>query len=105
MGYSFHKFNFYAAALLATVAILAPDRASAQVLYGSLVGNVKDSSNAAVPKATVTATNTGTNQSREVITDESGSYGFTDLQGGVYTLKVTQQGCKTFEQKDITVSA
>src|SRR5207249_3963437 len=39
------------------------------------------------------------------ITDESGGYGFTDLQSGVYTVKVTQQGFKTFEQTDITVSA
>ena len=42
----------------------ATERMSAQVLYGSLVGNVKDSSDAAVAKAAVTATNNGTNQSR-----------------------------------------
>ena len=94
-----------AAVLIATAALVAPERASAQVLYGSLVGNVKDSSDAAVPKAAVTAVNKGTNQSREVITDDSGGYSFTDLQGGVYTLKISQQGFKTFEQTDITVSA
>ena len=75
------------------------------MLYGSLVGNVTDSSDAAVPKATVTAINKGTNQSREAITDDSGGYSFADLQGGVYTLKISQQGFKTFEQTDITVSA
>src|SRR5437762_14068812 len=36
-----------------------------QVLYGTLVGNVKDPSGAAVPGATVTVVNTGTNVSRE----------------------------------------
>ncbi|MEO8662838.1 MAG: TonB-dependent receptor [Bryobacteraceae bacterium] len=92
------------AVLIATVALLAPQRAPAQVLYGSLVGNVKDSSDAAVAKATVVATNKGTNQSREVATDESGGYSFTDLQGGVYNLKIGQQGFKTFEVTDITVS-
>jgi hypothetical protein len=91
--------------MIGTVALLAPERASAQVLYGSLVGNLKDSSDAAVAKAIVTAINKGTNQSREVSTDEHGGYSFTDLQGGVYTLKISQQGFKTFEQTDIVVSA
>jgi hypothetical protein len=90
---------------MVTAALLAPERAGAQVLYGSIVGNVSDSSSAAVPKATVTAINKGTNQSREVITNDSGSYSFTDLQGGNYILKVSQQGFKSFEQTDITVSA
>ena len=94
-----------AVVLMATPALLVTERASAQVLYGSIVGNVSDSSSAAVPKATVTAINKGTNQSREAITNESGSYSFTDLQGGIYTLKVSQQGFKSFEQTDITVSA
>src|SRR6266481_3818401 len=93
------------AVLFVMVCILAPERAYAQVLYGSLVGNVKDSSGAAVAKAIVRATDKGTNQSREVITDESGGYSFTDLQGGIYNQKVSQQGFKTFEQTDITVSA
>src|SRR5690242_11741479 len=118
MGYGFQsdKFEFWAAgggllrwvltvALVAMAGLCLPERAPAQVLYGSLVGNVRDSSDAAVPKATVTAVNKGTNQSREIVTDEGGGYGFTDLQGGIYTLKVSQQGFKTFEQTDITVSA
>src|SRR5436305_12407299 len=87
-----------AAVMIATVCLMAPDRASAQVLYGSLVGNVKDSSDAAVVKATITAINVGTNQSHKVLTDESGGYSFTDLQGSVYALKISQQGFKTFEQ-------
>ena len=85
--------------------LVAPEPGSAQVLYGSLVGNVKDASDAAVAKAAVTVVNRGTNQRRQVVTDDSGGYSFTDLQGGVYTLKISQQGFKTFEQTDITVSA
>src|SRR2546428_13623343 len=53
------------------LALVAPEKAQAQVLYGSLVGNVKDPSGAAVPKATITTTNQGTNQTREVTTDEA----------------------------------
>src|SRR5689334_12415180 len=117
MGYGFQSdsSDFYlagrvwrrwllAAALISAAGWVAPDL-SAQVLYGSLVGNVKDSSDAAVPRAVVTAVNNGTNQSRKVVTDDSGSYSFTDLQGGVYTLKISQQGFKTFEQTAVTVSA
>src|SRR5437773_4344066 len=48
----------------------------AQVLYGSLVGHVEDSSGASVPGATVTISNKATNQSRETITDEVGNYNF-----------------------------
>src|SRR3954471_10460628 len=63
---------------IATLFLLAPGRMPAQVLYGSLVGNVKDSSGAAVAKATVTATNNGTNQSRAAVTDDGGGYSFND---------------------------
>ena len=118
MGYGSQsdKSGFYTAArtfrcwllatvFIATVCLVAPEPGSAQVLYGSLVGNVKDASDAAVAKAAVTVVNRGTNQRRQVVTDDSGGYSFTDLQGGVYTLKISQQGFKTFEQTDITVSA
>ena len=93
------------AAISIALTLAGARTASAQVLYGSILGNVKDSSEAAVPGATVTATNVGTNQSRQALTNESGSYSFSDLQGGIYSLKVTQQGFKTFEQTSITVSA
>src|SRR5262249_47590760 len=46
---------------LAALLLLGTQHAPAQVLYGSIVGNVTDSTQAAVPEATVTiiATNTG----------------------------------------------
>src|ERR1700693_4926698 len=40
---------------------------------GALTGTVTDSSNSAIPGATVTATNTGNGQSRVTTTGESGS--------------------------------
>ena len=83
---------------------MAPQKAEAQVLYGSIVGNVKDSTGAVVPRASVTVTNKATNLTREAVTDESGGYGFTDLPTGNYTLKISQPGFKTFEQTEVPVT-
>jgi len=57
-------------------------KAEAQVLYGSIVGNVTDNTGAAVSGATVTISNKGTNQSREGTTGEDGSYSFPAVQTG-----------------------
>lgn len=65
------------AVLLLVVACVVP--LEAQVLYGSLVGNVSDPSQAVVLAAKVTVTNTGTGQVREAATDERGFYAFRDL--------------------------
>ncbi len=43
---------------------------------GALTGTVRDSSGAVVPNATVTATNSGTNQSRTAMTSGEGTYKF-----------------------------
>src|SRR2546425_5851671 len=88
--------------LLAATAILQP--VEAQVLYGSLVGNVKDPSQAAVPGATVTITNQLTNASRETITTDEGVYSFATVQTGTYTLKVSLPGFKEFKQTDVQVT-
>ena len=49
------------AALLCACGLLQPSAAGAQVLYGSIVGNVQDSSGATLPGATVTITSQETN--------------------------------------------
>src|SRR3954463_16795765 len=81
-----------------------PGRVAAQVLYGSIVGDVKDSSGAAMPGATVLATNNNTGFKREAVTDGVGHFNLADLPGGPYSLKATQQGFRTFEQTQVTVN-
>ena len=78
--------------------------AFAQVLYGSLVGNVTDPNGAVVPGAAVTATDQGTGIAKTTTTNPAGSYQFVDLQPGVYTVKVAVSGFKTHERRDIPVS-
>ncbi len=82
----------------------APGRSAAQVLYGSIVGDVKDSSGAAMPGATVLVTNNNTGFSREGVTDGVGHFELNNLPAGSYTLKATQQGFRTFEQTEVTVN-
>ncbi len=90
--------------LLVFLILLLPRIAAAQVLYGSILGDVKDSSGAVMPGATVVATNKATGLAREAVTDEGGRYNLANLPAGVYTFKATQQGFKAFEQTEVTVS-
>ena len=75
----------------------------AQVLYGSLTGNVSDPSGAAVPGVHVEATNQGTNVKAETDTDGSGVYRFTNLQPGFYKVTVTAKSFRTFIETNTEV--
>jgi hypothetical protein len=66
-------------------------------------GTVKDSSDAAVPGAEVTATQTGTGMSRTVITSNDGTYVIPNLPVGPYKLQVTLQGFATYVQEGIVL--
>lgn len=86
------------------MAIMLSATVNAQVLYGSITGNVTDSNGAAVAGATVTITHSGTGQSRNGITDAQGSYDFPTVQAGSYTIKVTKQGFKTGSKDNLLVT-
>ena len=77
--------------------------AVAQVLYGSIVGTVTDSSDLAVPGATVTITHAETNQARETTTNETGNYTFPNVAAGTYRVDVTLPGFQSFRAQDIAV--
>jgi outer membrane receptor protein involved in Fe transport len=85
-----------AVAILAlfVAAAAVPRIGYAQVLYGSIVGNVQDSSGATLPGATVTITSQETNLVRTAVTNETGAYSFTNVQAGTYEVKVSLQGFK-----------
>src|SRR6185369_5324729 len=71
-------------ALVVLSVVLVPAGAWAQVLYGSLVGNVTDSNGATIPGAKVEITNVATRDVTTTTTDDRGAYSFNDLQAGVY---------------------
>jgi hypothetical protein len=90
---------------LLVVAILAlAGPSDAQVIYGSIVGTVTDTSAAATPGAGVTAIHTGTNLARETSTGGDGGYSFVSLQEGFYTVRVTLQGFKEFVEESVPVT-
>ncbi len=90
--------------LVSLVAAVSVQPLQAQVLYGSIVGTVTDQTGAMVPKATVTITNTATNQVRETATDEAGRYSLLNVLAGTYDLKVTASGFKPFTETGIAVT-
>ena len=86
-------------------ALLTPCAVRAQALYGSIVGNVKDSSEAVVAGATVTLINVDTKQSRETTTSDTGGYDFATLLPGPYEMTVSRQGFTTSTRTSIEVTA
>src|SRR4029453_3514398 len=90
--------------VVCTLMLAVPRPSLAQVLYGSILGDIKDSSGAYIPGANVVVTNKNTGLTREAVTDQSGRFTFGDLPAGLYSFKVSQQGFKSFEQTALTVT-
>ena len=90
---------------LALVASAFASPSHAQVLYGSIIGQVTDPQKAALPGVAVTATNTGTGLKLETVTDGSGNFVFRNLQPGVYDIGATLTGFKELKQTGLPVSA
>src|SRR5713101_7624603 len=87
------------------LAILAGNTtARAQVLYGSIVGNLSDPSDAPIPSATVTITNQDTNQSRQTTSGETGAYAFPTVPSGVYTITAVKSGFGTSTRRGVAVT-
>src|SRR5712692_6636653 len=89
-----------------TLLLLAPVVSSAQVGgSGSIQGTVLDTSNAAVPGATVTATNVATGIDTIRQTTDAGVYSLTPLPPGHYRVTVALDGFNTFVREGIIVDA
>ena len=69
--------------------------ATSQIVSGTIVGNVRDSSGAAMANTKVVVVNSETNQSRESLTNSSGAFSFPTLAAGRYRITATQQGFKS----------
>jgi hypothetical protein len=75
------------------VACLFPAEALAQgETTSAIVGQVRDTTNAVLPGATVTITNHDTGLKRTAQTDEAGRFNFTQLRPGTYSVRVDARG-------------
>ena len=90
--------------VLASV-VLCSQVTSAQVLYGTIVGNVQDEKGGVVTGVRVTITSKGSGQTRETVTNELGDYSIPNLLPGSYDVKMTRQGFASINKTDLTVSA
>ena len=91
------------ASLLILLALMA-GTASAQQTTGTIVGRVLDDQGAAIPGATVSATNPATGFSRTAVTDAEGVYRLSALNVGRFDLAVELPGFATVDQKGVVVS-
>jgi hypothetical protein len=92
-------------ALLAALAVcvLLGAAAGAQVLYGSVTGNVTDATGAVLPGVTVAATNVETGVVKTTVSDGDGSFLFSDLIPGVYDVTFELQGFGRLAQRGVRV--
>ena len=93
-----------ACVLVVLLACVCAPGLRAQVLYGSIVGTVRDATGAVLPGATVAITHNETKASRATVSDETGSYQFPTVQTGTYTVVVTLTGMQTFTRNDVPVT-
>jgi hypothetical protein len=83
--------------------VLTICQVSGQTFSGSVLGTVQDSSGGAIPNATVTATNTQTNQRLEGKSAADGNYVITPLPPGSYRLEASAAGFKHFIREGVVL--
>ena len=88
-------------ALLTILILVLALSAWGQLDTGSIVGTVRDPSGAAIPGASVTVTNEGTNVSQATKTGANGEYVVTSLKVGTYKVAVEMTGFQKFTQAGI----
>ncbi len=95
---------FWATILAILLVGLARPFCFGQVDTGAIVGDIQDSTGAAIPGVAVTATNEGTGIKHSASSDSAGEYTLSPLSLGFYTLTFERQGFKTTVQRHVEVT-
>ncbi len=75
-----------------------------QSATGSISGTVADSSGAVIPKATVILTDEATKGKRDSVSNNSGVFNFPSVYPGTYTLTISADGFRTWEERQIVLT-
>ena len=84
--------------------VSAGANASAQQVFGSIIGTVTDPSGSAVSNAKVTVTETSKGTSSDTVTNESGQYTKGQLIPGTYKISIEAAGFQKVVSNDLSVS-
>ena len=102
MNYSISKIKQLC--YLTVVLLLTTVASFAQSNTGTITGQVQDQNGAVVPNATVTVTNLGTNESRNVQSNSDGFYEAASLPTGIYKVSATASGFQAATVTDIRLA-
>jgi len=89
--------------VLLAVLLAIPLGVHAQASPGAITGTVTDQTGAAVPAATISIINTGTNQTVTVKSDGQGNFSAPQLPVGTYEVHVTQGNFKEYVETGVQV--
>src|SRR5436305_11509579 len=97
--------HFAVAALLALAwGLSLLPAAQAQTTGGNLIGKVQDKSGAALPGATITATQKETGLTRNTVSEADGKFRLPSLPAGTYTVQVELNGFATATSENVTIN-
>jgi hypothetical protein len=83
--------------------LLAQTASWAQSTQGSVLGVVKDAKGALVAGAEVTLTSKEEGTARNTVSSGAGSYSFSDVKAGTYTVEVTAAGFEKWSASNVTL--
>jgi hypothetical protein len=89
--------------LLCAALVALPSTVFAQSFTGTIMGSIKDTSGAVIPRATVTITNQQTGRQEAVTTDLEGRYTSLPLPPGEYRVEAGLQGFRRAARSDVAV--
>lgn len=79
--------------------------ASAQSIFGTVLGTVRDASGSVVPNATIKLINIDENTSRTLTTNDNGDYEAVNTKPGRYRVEVTASGFQAFTTTEVVLAA
>src|SRR5689334_1816788 len=91
-------------AVFVLAVFLVCDVAIGQTAGGTILGKIRDQTGAVLPGAEVTIKNTATGVTRNILSDETGTYNAPNLQPGTYDVTVQMPSFGSGLRKDINLN-